>query len=57
MEKTKCQAVKMEVKKQDLKRMAHRAALKVKANALVLATKAVANQTKAKVLTTRINQT
>ncbi len=56
-EKTKCRAVKMEVKKQDLKRMAHRVVPKAKANALALDTKAVANQTKAKVLTTKINQT
>lgn len=57
METTKCQAVKMEVKKRDLKRMAHKADRIVKASVLAQATKVVVSQTKVKVLTTKINQT
>ena len=57
METTKCQAVKMEVKKRDLKRMAHKADQIVKASVLAQATKVAVSRTKVKVLTTKINQT
>lgn len=57
MEITKCQAVKMEVKKQGLKRIAHKADLTVKASVPAQVTKAVVSLIKAKVLMTKINQT
>jgi hypothetical protein len=57
METTKCQAVRMEVKKQDLKRMVLKADQTAKASVLAQATKAVVSLIKARASTTKINQT
>jgi len=57
METTKCQAVRMEVKKQDLKRMVLKADQTAKASVLAQATKAVVSLIKARVSTKKINQT